>query len=168
MRTLSNLILNAALLPAAGQVLLSLNFSGLGKDITFARWGIVAATIGLVGIGLAPNVGFLMGALVLYAFITAYESSMKSIQSQLAGDDHLAALFTVRGVLESLGPLVGGPLIAVIYNIGMEHGKAWIGLPFFVGGCLYAVTAIVVFAVSFATRDEAQWEPIAEEDEQED
>lgn len=137
--------------PVASQFLLTRHVSGLRKDFLFAKVGIIAAVVGLLGIGLSPTLQASMVALAIFAFISAYDGGMKSIQTQLAGEQNVAAMFTARSVLESAGGLISGPVFAIIYNIGIKKGSFWIGLPFFVGASCYLVIAIVVFAVSFAT-----------------
>lgn len=137
------------LLPLAAHALLHFNFSARRKDTTFARWGVVAAAIGLLGIGLAPRIGALIAALVVNALIAAYNGGILGLLSQLTGEEHLAAMFATTRVLATLGSLLGEPLFYRLFQSGSNIGKAWSGLSYIVVGCTYILVAAVVFAVTF-------------------
>ncbi|OAR05966.1 hypothetical protein LLEC1_07664 [Akanthomyces lecanii] len=148
-------LLNALLLPLAAQALLHFEFPALRKDATLARWGVLAAALGLLGIGLAPNIGALTAALVVYALVSAYTGGIMGLLSQLTGEDHLAAMFATTGVLATLGSLLGQPLFSVLFQSASNLGKTWSGLPYIVVGSTYIIVAVVVFVVTAGTAREA-------------
>ncbi|XWW95472.1 hypothetical protein V2A60_003431 [Cordyceps javanica] len=152
--TASQFFLNAIFLPLTAQALLSFNFSARRKDAMFVRWGLVVAAVGLFGVGLAPKIGYMIAALVLYTFVSAYSGGMLGLLSQLTSEGHLAALFATTRVLASVGSLLGVPLSKCLFQVGEELGTAWAGLPYLVLGGIYTLTAVVVFATTSAAASE--------------
>ncbi|ATY64547.1 Major facilitator superfamily general substrate transporter [Cordyceps militaris] len=146
--TISHFSLNVLVLPLAAHALLSSGFSARQTDTTFVRWGIVTAAAGLVGIGLAPDVGLFMVALVLYALINAYHGGILGLLSQLACKDHTAAMFATTRVLVTTGSLLSAPLFDALFKLGIDRGKAWSGLPYLALGCICCLCGVVVFVVT--------------------
>lgn len=143
-----NLALVAAILPIVSQVLLvKFSLPPQVKDAWLARAGILALVTGTFGIGLASNSGMLIASLVVYALGSGYGPSMKSLLASVAGERHIGILFTAISVLETIGMLVAGPLMAATFRIGLGWGEFWIGLPFISTGCLLTCAAIIVFGV---------------------
>ena len=68
--------------------------------------------------------------------------------------DNLGLLYTAITVLTYCGILVGGPLFASMFQLGMHLGDPWVGLPFFVSGVSFL---LAFFAISAAViRDNDQ------------
>ncbi|KAJ6790394.1 hypothetical protein PWT90_07775 [Aphanocladium album] len=151
---ISYFLVNALLLPLAAHFLLSFNFSALRKDVFFVRWGLLAATVALFGIGLAPNTGFLLAALLLYTLDAAFAGALNGLLSQLTGEDHMAVMFATTRVLSTLGSVLGLPLFNALFKFGINHGKHWMGLPYLVLGGVFALTTAVVFLVSSAPAEQ--------------
>ncbi|EHK18451.1 uncharacterized protein TRIVIDRAFT_158459 [Trichoderma virens Gv29-8] len=152
-----NLVLLAAILPALSQVLLfKYRLSPVAKDALLARAGMVALTIGAFGIGFSNTTAMLMTTLVIYSLGYGYESSLRSLLIALAGEQHTAMLFAAMSVLQNIGMLIAGPLMAWAFRVGLRWGGAWIGLPFISTGCLLTCATCIVFGVrltdSTATR----------------
>lgn len=142
------------MLPLAAHALLSFNFSALRKDATFARWGLVAASLALFGIGIAPNYTFLLTAVVFYTLVAAYSGGVRGLLSQLMGEDHMAAMFATSGVLGAIGNWLSEPIFSALFRSGVNNGGKWSGLSYLVLGCIYAVIAAVVFAVTTGTAEQ--------------
>ncbi|OAA57955.1 Protein kinase-like domain protein [Niveomyces insectorum RCEF 264] len=58
-----------------------------------------------------------------------------------------ATLFNAAGILESVGTVIAGPLLAAAFRTGLRLDGLWTGLPFFVAAALFG-TALVVLATA--------------------
>ncbi|KJZ71934.1 hypothetical protein HIM_08690 [Hirsutella minnesotensis 3608] len=144
-----NLSLTAAILPALSQVLMrKIRLSALAKDLVLVRTGITALILGALGIGLARSSITLVIGVVIYALGSGYAPAMRGLLVQMAGEEHIGTLFTAMSVLESIGVLTAGPMMAAAFRLGLGWGDAWIGLPFILASCLLGCAAVVVFGVS--------------------
>lgn len=56
--------------------------------------------------------------------------------------EEVALLYSALACMSIVGTLIASPLIAATYRLGLNIGGAAIGLPFFVAGGFYIVTAI--------------------------
>ena len=48
--------------------------------------------------------------------------------------------------MEGIGSLVAGPGMAWAFRLGMDWGRAWLGLPFGFATVLFAIVAVVVLS----------------------
>ena len=60
--------------------------------------------------------------------------------------DNLGLLYTAITVLTYSGVLVGGPLFASMFQLGMQLGDPWVGLPYFVSGVSFLLALIAISA----------------------
>lgn len=143
-----NLVLLVVILPAISQVLLfRYRLSPIAKDALLARAGLMALLIGTFGIGFSSTSSMLITTLVIYSLGYGYDSSLRSLLIALAGEQHTAMLFTAMSVLQNIGMLIAGPLMAWAFRVGLRWGGVWIGLPFIATGCLLSCAACIVFGV---------------------
>jgi hypothetical protein len=50
--------------------------------------------------------------------------------------------------MESFGTMLAGPLLAGLFEWGIELGEPWIGLPYIVSALIFAGIAAVTFMIS--------------------
>jgi len=72
----------------------------------------------------------------------------------MVGKEHLGFLYTAITVLTYGGMLVGGPLFASLFRLGMQLGEPWVGLPFFVSGGSFLLALIAISAGEIGKNDE--------------
>jgi hypothetical protein len=130
-------------------LLSNLELSPLFKDLWLARTGIIALAVGTLGIGLASNTSILILFLIVYSCGYGYGPSVRGLVVTLAEGRRIALLFTSISVLESIGMLISGPLLASTFKMGMDWGGLWIGLPFISAGCSLVCAGVIVFGLRF-------------------
>jgi hypothetical protein len=59
--------------------------------------------------------------------------------------DEIGLLYTVIGMIDSIGTLVATPLITVAFSFGVRQGGLVMGLPFFVVGALYTFSGVMTW-----------------------
>jgi len=126
---------SSALFLTLGSLLLA------GSDISLVILGVVVITLGG---GLAP---------LCRSLLTAF------IDSQ-----HTSRLYTLIGIVESVGSLCAGPALAWFFTMGMKLKGQWLGLPYF---WLALVCALATIALCFVgSAAEPTETPGAEETEE--
>jgi hypothetical protein len=52
-----------------------------------------------------------------------------------------------------VGGVIAGPLISLMYRVGLSLGHGWVGLPYFVASGLCAGIAVVLLSVRLPERE---------------
>lgn len=137
-----------AVLPAAGYILVSKwSLSGRAKDMWLARVSVFLLTLGAFVIGLADSPALMAVGLGAMALGSGYALLIRSLLASVVDKHQIGTLYTMIGVLETVGVLVAGPLLAASYRTGMDWEGAWVGLPYIMAGCLFASAALTMSLV---------------------
>lgn len=125
-------------------------------DIWLARGSIVVTTISFLIMGIAVRPALLILGILVFNLGTGYNAAMRSISIHVAGGQSspdIGMLFAVIAIMESLGAMLAGPLLAGIFEWGIENGEPWIGLPFIASALIFAIVTIVTFMISVKTKE---------------
>lgn len=76
--------------------------------------------------------------MIIYGFGSGYNQSIRSIMTLSTPEEHRAIMYSVLGIMEAAGNLVGAPFWPLIYQIGLKGNGYWVGLPFVVTAGLMA------------------------------
>lgn len=137
-----------AILPAANQLLLNAaSLPAIVKDLWLSRGSILCLVAGSFGLGLAPTPTIMILALVVYSLGSGYGATIRSLLTATVSPSHVGMLYSLMSLLESIGALVAGPLLAVTFRIGLDWGDIWVGLPFTSAGVLFSFALVVVFSI---------------------
>ncbi|RAH43567.1 uncharacterized protein BO95DRAFT_465711 [Aspergillus brunneoviolaceus CBS 621.78] len=71
----------------------------------------------------------------------------RTLVASLVAPRSLSTVYTLIGVVSSVGMLIAGPLLAGMFHLGMVLGDLWVGLPFLVAAGFYALVLAVISAV---------------------
>lgn len=82
-----------------------------------------------------------------YTFGTGFSASVRSLVTLMVASEHVPRLYTSIAISDTVGSLVAGPFLALIFHLGLGLGGAWIGLPFLVSAGMMALVGVLVFAV---------------------
>ncbi|KAI5250085.1 MFS general substrate transporter [Aureobasidium subglaciale] len=113
--------------------------SGQKRDLLLARGSACLLFIGWTAIGFAPNAFFFTISLMVATLGNGFPVFLRSFLTGLVAPNKVAELYTIIGVVDTLGLMLGGPLLAWLFERGMQLGGTFIGLPFMGLGLVYAV-----------------------------
>jgi hypothetical protein len=85
--------------------------------------------------------------IVVYCFGSGYNVIVRGLLASGVESTHLGAVFNAAGVLESIGALVAGPLLAISFRVGLRLEGIWIGLPFMAAAGLFSVATVMLFTL---------------------
>ena len=136
-RNSMNVLLLLVILPYLSTVLVkTYGLNDQKKDLYLARVSQVLIALGWTLLAASPN---WPAAGISSAVTSLGQGSMLMVRSFLASivpTYHIATVYSIIGMWDALGTMVGAPLLAKLYRYGMELGSDWSGLPFYFVGLL--------------------------------
>lgn len=115
------------------------------SDLYLARISAGILSLGFLGVGLAPALPHLVCALVLNSFGWGLFGFLRSLATSLVEAHHVARLNSFIGVFDTIGLMLGSPLLAVLFTHSINLSGPWTGLPFlFCAGVVAGVTFVLL------------------------
>lgn len=166
LRSFTALILLVAILPLANYLLTArFSLSAQSKDLWLARVSIILSMIGSLTIGMSGTPSLMaMGesrcptggkssanhaptGVVVWAVGAGYSLLVRSLLTSLVEPHHVGTLNSTMAMLETIGSLLGGPLLSLSFRKGLDLGGIWLGLPFIGAGILSFIAALVIWLI---------------------
>lgn len=148
LRAAISIVVLLVLLPEASKWLMKdKKRTSFSKDVLLCRVSFALVTTGVLIDGLAPVISVLMLGLFVHTLGSGTAALVRSLMAGLVKPTEVARLFTVMSLLEIVSVLVASPLVASLYETGLKIGGGWVGLPFLVGGTLFAVATVAILAL---------------------
>jgi MFS family permease len=125
-------------------------------DLWIARGSIVLTTVAFLVMGAAAHPALLIIGLLVFNMGTGYNAAMRSVAIHVVGGQaspDIGRLFAVIAIVESIGIMVAGPLLAEFFDWGIRMGEPWIGLPYIASAGVFAVITVVTFILSVKGKD---------------
>lgn len=142
----TSLALLLVVLPTASQLLLDkAGLSAREKDLRHAQGSAVLAAAGTLLEGLAETKVALVGGIVLAGMGGGYSFMIRGLMTSLVvGQEIIGLMYTSIAFVEALAALVAEPVYAGLYNVGLEWGDKWAGLPFISAEVMMVAAAVLV------------------------
>lgn len=96
--------------------------------ISRASVGLLAA--GSVVVALAPSVALVAVGVVVLALGSGFSPAARSLATTLVHPDEAGTLYSMLGLMQSIGGLIAGPILATSFKWALGLGRAWTGVPF--------------------------------------
>jgi len=101
------------------------------SDLILARASALLLGISLLAVGLSPNLMALVAAVAVGALGGGLFSFIRSLSISLVRSEDAAIINGLIGVLDTIGFMIGSPVLAACFKEGMALGTWMQGLPFF-------------------------------------
>ncbi|KAI7489989.1 hypothetical protein KC351_g938 [Hortaea werneckii] len=140
------------------------------KDLWLAKVSICLLTISFVAFAFAPRVSVIALGLLLYTLGTGFNTFARSLVSVLVEPNMIGTLYTMISVMDTLGSLSAGPLVAEAFKWGMHLGGFWHGLPYMLSFTFCGLGALLMHRIHLRgdigvpARD--AWLPVSQDDAQ--
>ncbi|KAG9546104.1 MFS general substrate transporter, partial [Aureobasidium melanogenum] len=121
------------------KLLANAGVSGQKRDLLLARGSAGLMLVGWAAIGFSPNAMLFTASLMVATMGNGFPVFLRSFLTGLVEPNRVAELYTLVGVIDTFGLMLGGPLLAWLFQRGMQLGGIFVGLPFVVLGLIYAV-----------------------------
>ena len=139
-----SLLLLIWLFPWLSSTLVGKGWTTVQKDALLIKFSWTSITVGILIIGLAPNIVLLFFGDILVTFGVGASGILHSLLSNQVEKDQVAKLFTAMTMIQLVGAMVGDPLLALSFSKGIEMGGGWLGLPYLLSGALFLIVAVPV------------------------
>lgn len=173
-RAAANLVSITVFVPLVNIVLVKyLRLATHWADLWLARGSVVLTTLSFLIIGGAAQPALLIFGLLVYNLGTGYSAAIRSVAIHIVGGQsspNIGKLMSLFAISESIGVMIGGPLLNELFKWGMDLGQAWLGLPFLGAGMAFGLITIVTFVISVKDRDigEVAYTEVGTEEEEEE
>jgi hypothetical protein len=143
-----SLVLLTVILPGLSwYIITKLHSSGRMKDLWLARASVLFCVAGSFMMALAPAIGLLVLGLIVQTLGIGFPTLVRSLITTLVEPHHVGRLYTSIGVIDAIGALLAGPLLAGLFHWGLTLGGIWQGMPIFAVGIIYAGAACIVWMI---------------------
>lgn len=118
-------------------------FSNQRSDLLMARASIGVYALGWLCLGLAPTISLSAVGMGIMALGSGSMFLVRSFLTPLVPAHNVARLYSLISVVDTLGAMLGLPLLASLFNRGLAAGGLGIGLPFYFLG----LTCFLIFVL---------------------
>lgn len=167
-RAAANLVTISVALPLINFVLLKkLHFPAPRTDMWIACGSIALTTFSFFAMGVSAYPALLVFGLLAYNMGSGYNATMRSISIHVIGGQSspdIGKLMSTIAMAESLGSMIGGPLLNELFQLGIGFGDAWLGLPFLGSAVVFLSITFVTFSINVKQKKPAYAEMNGEDE----
>lgn len=134
----------------AGFVERRFSLSPVALNMTLTRTSclILAVAYGIEGV--APTLVVLCTGLLVETLGLGGAASLKALAASVVEQKDNGRVFSVLALCGVLSKMVGYPLGAALFNVGLEHGRGvYLGLPFFMSAVFAAIAGVALLLLRF-------------------
>jgi MFS family permease len=85
--------------------------------------------------------------LVLYTLGSGFQSFARSLLSSLVKSDMVGTLFTTLAMMDTVGTLLAGPIVALVFGWSVKQDGVWRGMPFLLSFFLCGLAGLALSQV---------------------
>lgn len=158
-------LLILALLPVAGDILISPRFgySIARKDLFLTRVSTILLVVGAIIEGFSQTSVLFLFGLFVQTLGAADSPLARATLVHYFDPAYTSRMYALLGMTEVLGSFIGGPVLAMLFDIGLKRGKGWIGLPWFY---VAALCFLALVALLFVRLPRSQQRTAADSDDE--
>jgi MFS family permease len=117
-------------------------------DLYLGRACAVLTSLGFFLIALAPSLPLLIAAMGINTLGSGTHLYLRSLATSLVESHHVARLNTFVSWIDTIGLMAGSPLLAWLFEKGVELDGPWMGMPFLFCAATFAIVAVLLGMVS--------------------
>ncbi|GLB07194.1 hypothetical protein AtubIFM57258_002517 [Aspergillus tubingensis] len=152
-RGFTRLLLLLIILPGISHWLIERRrMSPFTKNTRLALTSSACMGVGCLLIALSSHPAGAVLGLVVYALGSAMHLFARRIITSLVDAHHMGTLYTAIAVMQGIGVLVAGPMMATAYGWGLARGGVWTGAPFLLVSGLYGAAGLAILLGSWEGR----------------
>lgn len=142
-------LLILALLPVAGDILTSPRFgySIARKDLFLTQISSILLVAGDIIEGFSQTSVLFLFGLFVQTLGAADSPLARATLVHYFDPVYTSRMYALLGMAEILGSFIGGPVLAILFDIGLQKRKGWIGLPWFYVAALCSLALVALFFV---------------------
>lgn len=138
------------LIPVVTKILMSdrfgFRYSTAQKDLTLAKAFLILLTVGTTLLTV-PAIPAVVGGVFTITLGFGWMAMCRSLMVAFVDESQLSQLYSLIGMVESIGSFVGQPSLSGLYSLGTNLGPPWEILPFTVVAFLCLTSTCLLFFV---------------------
>lgn len=79
---------------------------------------------------------------------------IRSVLTSVIAPDEVSRVYAVISVMETLGGIISGPIMAACYRLGLTLGGMWAALPFIASAFIFSFMAALLWIIPTVQRRE--------------
>ena len=139
------------------------DLSGARKDLYLVRASLIFVVIGWILVGLSPNILTVSISIATASIGQGFPLLLRSFLTTLVPAHHIARVYSIVSIVDTLGIMIGSPLLAGMFKRGLALGGSWIGLPFYFTGLVGLMFLLLLCSVGLR-KGEDGYASMAEDD----
>jgi len=147
-RSIANILLLFLLLPfIAARLTKTWGFCSQRTDLWMSRASMASWALGWLLFGLSPTLLSATAGMGITALGSGSFFLIRSLLTPLVPAHNVARLYSVISVVDTLGAMIGAPLLASLFNWGLRIGGYGVGMPFYFLGMICAAITVLLCVV---------------------
>ena len=143
-----NVLIFLVLIPALSTILSSrFAFTSLRSDLWLGRASCILSAVGFGVFGFAPHIALSIIGMILFTFGNGHAMFIRSLLTSLVEQHHVARLYNIIGIVNTVALMAGSPLLAGLFQEGLQLGGVWAGLLYYLISGLYLCVTFLMFVV---------------------
>jgi MFS family permease len=128
--------------------------SSARTDLFLVRVSAALLTAGTLLLSVSEISSLAILSLIIFALGNAFTTIGKSLLTTFGPPEMAGTLLSAMNVSASLGAVIAGPIIDVMFDWGLKQGGIWVGAPLFFVTLLYALTLCSVCVLRLPDKSE--------------
>ena len=134
--------------------------SVFSKDLLITKVSLLLIILGSLMEGVSQGIVLFIVGLTVGSLGSAHGPLLRAVATSYVEPNQTSRLYSLISMLETAGALIGGPVLAKLFSIGLAKRGLWIGLPWFY---VAALVSVALTALMFLQRPKKA-KPQAEEE----
>ncbi|KAF3406362.1 hypothetical protein DPV78_001296 [Talaromyces pinophilus] len=149
------LVVLLVLIPLASKTIMGkFGLSSARTDLLLIRVSAALLTAGTLLLSVSEISSLAILSLIIFSLGNGFTTLGKSLLTTFGPPELAGTLLSAMNVSASLGAVIAGPIIAVMFDWGLEQGGIWVGSPLFFVTLLYALTLCSVCVLRLPYKNE--------------
>ena len=133
-----------------------LSWSSAIIDLRIVQISAWMLTVGIATMAFAAQPELFISGLCLFALGWGFYSALRSLATGWVSPSEVVVLNSMIGLTQGLGSLIAGPVMAAMFNHGLQQGGVAMGLPFVLAAGLLFVASLLTLEIRVGKR--RHWE----------
>ncbi|KAK1756986.1 general substrate transporter [Echria macrotheca] len=128
------------------------------KNLALTKVSLVILIVAALLEGFSHEAVLFITGLVVGTFGSAHGPLLRAVATAYVEPNQTSRLYSLISVMETSGAVIGGPVLAKCFAIGLEKRGLWVGLPWFYVAGLVSVALLAMMFVRRAQHSPAETE----------
>jgi MFS-type transporter involved in bile tolerance (Atg22 family) len=132
------------------------HYTARDKDLSLARFSSIVLVCGSL-LAAGPAIDVVISGFLLSTCGSGFSAFCRSLVTTFVDQRHIARLYTLLNIVDSIGAVLAGPLMAWAFIVGIRLKGNWLGLPYIVLAVCGAMAAVAIYCARLPdTQDPVQ------------